>query len=81
MPEEFWIQDFETGRDRLRVHFVTERGEVKSILVIQHEAYVDRKWHAIVRYDEAHGFFIVTFCRQPVNKKNVLNQQKTKALH
>lgn len=57
MPEKFWIQDFETGRDRLRVHFVTERGEVKSILVIQYEAYVDRKWHAIVRYDEAHGFF------------------------
>ncbi len=24
MGEKFWIQDFETGLDRLRVHFVTE---------------------------------------------------------
>ncbi len=57
MGEKFWIQDFETGLDRLRVHFITERGQVKSILVIQYEAYIDGKWRAIVRFDSAHGFF------------------------
>ena len=57
MGEKFWIQDFETGLDRLRVHFTTERGEVRSIFVIQYEAYIDGKWRAIVRFDEAHGFF------------------------
>ncbi len=31
MSEKFWIQDFETGLDRLRIHFVTERGRVSSI--------------------------------------------------
>lgn len=57
MGEKFWIQDFETGTDRLRVHFITERGQVKLIMVIQYEAYIDGKWRAIVRFDAAHGFF------------------------
>ncbi len=57
MGQKFWIQDFETELDRLRVHFLTERGQVKSIFVIQYEAYIDGKWRAIVRFDEAHGFF------------------------
>lgn len=57
MGEKFWVQDFETGLDRLRVHFTTERGQVTSITVIQYEAYIDGKWRAIVRFDEAHGFF------------------------
>lgn len=57
MGEKFWIQDFETGLDRLRVRFETEHGEVTSIIVIQYEAFIDGEWRAIVRYDEAHGFF------------------------
>jgi hypothetical protein len=57
MSEKFWIQDFETGLDRLRIHFITERGRVVSIIVIQYEAYIDGQWRAIVRFDEAHGFF------------------------
>ena len=57
MVEKFWIQDFGTGLDRLRVHFKTECGQVKSIFVIQYEVYIDGKWRAIVRFDEAHGFF------------------------
>ncbi|MGH7598151.1 MAG: DUF7718 family protein [bacterium] len=57
MNEKFWIQDFETGLDRLRVNFTTERGQVQAILVIQYEAYIDGKWRPIVRFDEAHGFF------------------------
>ena len=57
MGEKFWIQDFATGLDRLRIHFITEGGQVISIVVIQYEAYIDDKWRAIVRFDEAHGFF------------------------
>lgn len=57
MPERFWIQDFETGIDRLRIHFITEHGQVKSVIVIQYEAFIDGKWRPIVRFDEAHGFF------------------------
>lgn len=57
MSEKFWIQDFETRIDRLRVHFTTERGQVKSIIVVQYEAYIDGQWCPIVRFDEAHGFF------------------------
>lgn len=57
MAEKFWLHDFETGLDRLRVHFVTERGRVIAIVVIQYEAYIDGEWRAIVRFDEAHGYF------------------------
>ena len=57
MPEKFWIQDFETGLDRVRVNFITEHGQVKTIIVIQYEAHIDGKWRAIVRFDETHGFF------------------------
>jgi hypothetical protein len=57
MGEKFWIQDLATGLDRIRIHFLTERGEVVSIVVIQYEAYIDGKWRALVRFDEAHGFF------------------------
>ncbi len=57
MGEKFWIQDFETGLDRLRVRFITERGQVVSIVVVQYEAYINGEWWAIVRFDEAHGFF------------------------
>lgn len=52
-----WLQDFESGRDRLRVHFITEHGRVVRIVVIQYEAYIDGEWRAIVRYDEAHGYY------------------------
>jgi len=55
--EKYWIQDFETHLDRLRIHFITEGGEVKTIRVVQYEAYIDGEWRPIVRFDEAHGFF------------------------
>jgi hypothetical protein len=57
MGEKQWLQDFETGLDRLRVHFYTTNGKVVAILVVQYEAYVNGEWCAIVRYDEARGFF------------------------
>ena len=41
MGEKFWIQDFETGLARLRVHFISERGQIKAIFVIQYEACID----------------------------------------
>jgi len=34
---------------------VTEKGVVISLLV-QYETYIEKQWHAIVRYDTAHGF-------------------------
>ena len=57
MGEKFWIQDFETGLDRPRIHFITEHGRVVAILVIQYEAYIDGEWRAVIRLDEAHGYY------------------------
>lgn len=57
MGEKFWIQDFETRTDRLRIHFITKDGEVESIIVVQYEAFIDGQWRPVVRFDEAHGFF------------------------
>jgi len=57
MGEKFWVQDFGTLIDRLRIHFISEKGQVKSIIVVQYEAYIDGQWRPIVRFDEAHGFF------------------------
>lgn len=57
MGEKQWLQDFETEMDRLRVHFLTENGHVVAIFVVQYEASINGEWRAIVRYDEAHGFF------------------------
>jgi hypothetical protein len=44
------------GEDRLRVRIVIEKSKVKDV-VIQYEAKIKDKWHTIVRYDCAHGFF------------------------
>jgi hypothetical protein len=41
MGEKEWIQDFETGLDRLRIHFIVEQGRVVKIIVVQYEAYID----------------------------------------
>ena len=43
-------------RNRLRISFVTERGKVAFIDVIQYEAEIEGKWLALVRYDMAHGY-------------------------
>ncbi len=43
-------------KDRLRLHFKKEKGELFDIL-IQYETIVNEKWIALVRYDCAHGFF------------------------
>jgi len=44
------------GEDRLRVRIVIEKSKVTDV-VIQYEARIKDKWHTIVRYDCAHGFF------------------------
>lgn len=41
--------------DRLRVCAWIERGAVTSF-VVQYEALLQEEWHAVVRYDTAHGF-------------------------
>jgi hypothetical protein len=43
-------------RNRLRISFVTERGRVVRIDVVQYEAEIGGRWLALVRYDCAHGF-------------------------
>ena len=44
------------GNDRIRVRLTTEKGDLIDI-VLQYETFIDNKWHPIVRYDCAHGFF------------------------
>lgn len=44
------------GDDRLRVRIVIEKGKVGDV-VIQYETRIKDKWHVVVRYDCAHGFF------------------------
>lgn len=45
----------EEDKDRLRVEIETEKGKVVNF-VVQYEALIQAKWHAIVRYDCSHGF-------------------------
>ncbi len=44
------------GEDRLRVRIVIVKGKVADV-VIQYETRIKDKWHTIVRYDCAHGYF------------------------
>jgi len=41
--------------DRLRVEATIDKGEIKGF-VVQYEAFLQNRWHPIVRYDTAHGF-------------------------
>ena len=56
MGDNEWLDEF-IPQNRIRVHFVTERGRVTQILVVQYEALINDKWYPVVRYDSAHGFF------------------------
>lgn len=44
------------GDERLRVRMKIENGELIDV-VFQYESFIEKKWHPIVRYDCAHGFF------------------------
>ncbi len=55
MGEKTWLDELDS-ENRIRVQFVTERGQVTQILVVQYEALIDDRWRPVVRYDNAHGF-------------------------
>ena len=44
------------GNERLRVILHTDKG-ILIDMVYQYESYFNNRWHPIVRYDCAHGFF------------------------
>ena len=65
------------GEDRLRVRIVIEKSKVTDV-VIQYESKIKDKWHTIVRYDCAHGFFhrdLITVkgdkIKQPISISNL----------
>ena len=80
MGEKFWLQDFETGVDRLRVRFLVEQGRVRIIIVIQYEAYIDGQWRAIVRFDEAHGFFHRDIMSPSGEQEKIVEEAENKEL-
>lgn len=43
-----------TERDRIRIWFITERGDVQNFTV-QYETIIDDMWYPVVRYDGWHG--------------------------
>jgi len=54
--KEFFIFLGNRLKDRIRLRFQTDKGEVID-LVLQYEAMINDEWFPIVRYDCAHGFF------------------------
>ena len=54
--KEFYIYLGNKHLDRIRVKFFKKKGTITDFL-IQYEAFLIEKWHPIVRYNCAHGFF------------------------
>jgi len=54
--KEFTKSIGEDGEDRIRFRFRVEKGKVVDMM-IQYECRIEDKWHEVVRYDFAHGFF------------------------
>ena len=54
--KEFFLYLGTRYKDRLRIHFKTEKGKIDDLL-LQYETLLSNKWTEIVRYDCAHGFF------------------------
>ena len=44
------------GFEKLRVRMKIDNGKLIYV-VFQYESFIDNRWHTIVRYDCAHGFF------------------------
>lgn len=44
------------SNDRIRIYLFVEKGNIKDV-ILQFESFIQGKWHPIVRYDCAHGFF------------------------
>ncbi len=55
MKKEFVKTISPSGEDRLRMKIETDKGQVVDVMV-QYEAKLKGKWHALVRYDCSHGF-------------------------
>jgi len=47
----------EADRDRIRVDFETDHGEVVALHAVQYETRIEEAWQPVARYDMAHGFF------------------------
>jgi hypothetical protein len=47
----------ESDRDRIRVDFETDHGEVMALHAVQYETSVEGGWQSVARYDMAHDFF------------------------
>jgi hypothetical protein len=45
----------ESATDRYRLSCRVDKGRV-TVFLVQYEAFIDGVWHAVVRYDTAHGF-------------------------
>ena len=46
----------DNGYERLRIKLKNEKGLLTDV-VFQFESFINNKWHPIVRYDCAHGYF------------------------
>jgi hypothetical protein len=56
MPETSYVISLTSdGRNRYRHYHLLEKKELIEFTV-QYEAYLQGRWHAVVRYDTAHGF-------------------------
>lgn len=53
--KEFFKYLDKNSYERIRMRIAVENGKVVDI-VVQYETLIEGKWHAIVRYDCAHGF-------------------------
>ena len=54
--KEFFKYLDKYSNERIRIKITVENGKVVDI-VVRYETLIEGKWHAIVRYDCAHGFF------------------------
>ena len=54
--KEFFKYLDKHSNERIRMKITVKDGKVGDI-VVQYETLIEGKWHAIVRYDCAHGFF------------------------
>jgi hypothetical protein len=55
MGEKYYFR-WLTRYDRIRQNLSIKKGKVINFIV-QYEIYFGNKWHPIIRYDTAHGFF------------------------
>lgn len=57
MPRIRYFIRLQTQKDRIRVDFETEFGQVTALRVVQYEIFREGNWQPVARYDTAHGYF------------------------